>query len=450
MSIEKDGTSFKKRKVKDENGGDDSTKRMRCEFFIAKKNRNCSMQRKPNQRFCSEHMMAQNSTENERIPCPLDPKHTVWRNMLESHMKKCNARKKEVRDPWYEENFNAKVSPSVEHKTNIVNETEVSNDEKATFGRCLSLLKEYKSTVKPLKLVSSSHNGFNRKLSETSNKKHLIQQSSLIGNMKKKGMLSSDIFYLEFGCGKGELSKFVNICILDDIKEGNMRISGSQYGFGLIDRGVNRNKSDSRIIKECSEHKDCPQPLVRRTRIDIKDLNLDKFIADINASKVAIISKHLCGAATDLTIYCLLKSSLLEQRKDTFAGVLIAMCCRHACDYYQLLPESREYLSRMGIDSPTLFNCLKKVVSWAVSGNRGTAAAPNKAADASLSAALGADLSSEEKEELGLLARRMVDESRFYAINESIKDRGLSAEMFLYIDENTTLENVCLCITPTS
>lgn len=446
MSIEKDVISFKKRKVKDENGVDDSKKIMRCEFFIARKNRNCSMQRKSNQRYCSEHMMAENSTESERIPCPLDPKHTVWRHMLESHMKKCNSRKKEVQEPWYEENFNSKKSSSMDNKTNTLDESEVSTEDDAIFGRCLRILKQYKSTIKPLKLVLLLHSGFNHKLSETSNKKHLIQQSSLIGNMKARGMLSSDIFYLEFGCGKGELSKFVNICILDEIKEGNIRVSGSQYGFGLIDRGVNRNKLDSRIIKECSEHKDSPKPLVRRTRIDIKDLNLDKFIADINTSKVAVISKHLCGVATDLTVNCLLNSSLLDEKKDSFAGLLIAMCCRHACDYYQLLPQSREYLRRIGIDSPSLFNCLKKVVSWAVSGNRGTASGPQKAADISL----GADLSGGEKEEFGLLARRMIDESRFYAINESIKDRGLLTEMFLYIDENTTLENVCLCITPIS
>lgn len=446
MLIEKDATSFKKRKVEDQNGDDDNKKMLRCEFFITKKNRNCSMQRKPNHRFCSEHMMAENSTESERVPCPLDPKHTVWKYMLKSHLKKCNARKKEVREPWYEENFNANRSSSIENKTNSLDESKKSTEDHATLKICLNLLKQYKSTIKPLKLVHLLHGGFNAKLSETSNKKHLIQQSSLIGNMKNKKMLSPDIFYLEFGCGKGELSKFVNICILEEIKEGSIGTSGGQYGFGLIDRGVNRNKLDSRILKECSEHEICPRPLVRRTRIDIKDLNLDKFIADINTSKVAVISKHLCGAATDLTINCLLNSSLLNERKSAFAGLLIAMCCRHACDYDQLLPQSRIYLSRMGIDSLSLFNCLKKVVSWAVSGNRDTAAEHRKAVDVSS----GDDLSSREKEEFGLLARRMIDESRLYAINESIKDRGFLTEMFLYIDEDTTLENACLCITPTS
>ena len=52
----------------------------------------------PNVIVCGEHLTLlppdQIPAEYERIPCPLDPKHTVFKSQLSQHTAKCNARPK--------------------------------------------------------------------------------------------------------------------------------------------------------------------------------------------------------------------------------------------------------------------------------------------------------------------------------------------------------------------
>ena len=56
--------------------------------------------------YCGEH--AVHSAKNEsRILCPNDPKHTVIREELKKHLKKCSARV--IEKPWIVENINAMV-----------------------------------------------------------------------------------------------------------------------------------------------------------------------------------------------------------------------------------------------------------------------------------------------------------------------------------------------------
>ncbi|ODV78190.1 DUF715-domain-containing protein [Suhomyces tanzawaensis NRRL Y-17324] len=401
------------------------------------------MQRKADHRFCSEHMI--NESTGERIPCPLDNKHTVWAKDLAIHLKKCNAKQKVEFDIWYEKDLNsgwkhlenlapANLEPSTE---------EAEND---SFEKHLELLKKIKFDPLPMKILE--HSGLNPRISELKNPKHALQQSSLIGNMKQKGLLDSNTFYLEFGCGKAELSRFVNLCILEDLKTLKIAQHGI-YGYGLIDRGINRMKMDPKIIKD-SRDVDL-EPKVKRTRIDIKDLNLDKFLQDTNADKVVGISKHLCGVATDLTLKLLLNSTLLESGK--FGGVVIAMCCRHVCDYHELLPQSRQYLKMHGFDSMEGFKALKKVVSWAVCGvgraekkDENGEIERDESLESTGSDSMEHGLTYHERETLGLTARRLVDESRVHAIKELMKDYDV--EIFNYTERKITLENVCLSIRP--
>ncbi|EYC12647.1 hypothetical protein Y032_0046g1342 [Ancylostoma ceylanicum] len=57
----------------------------RCAYIIPRKGRSCRMLVKAGQKYCGEH--ANQEEENEdRIPCPNDPKHTVDRKALEQHL----------------------------------------------------------------------------------------------------------------------------------------------------------------------------------------------------------------------------------------------------------------------------------------------------------------------------------------------------------------------------
>ncbi|GEQ70464.1 hypothetical protein JCM33374_g4141 [Metschnikowia sp. JCM 33374] len=414
-----------------------------CEYFLERKNRRCAMQRKKGQHFCSEHSVFEsNPKENgsiepnpkeARIPCPLDPKHSVKLRDLEMHLKKCNARPVEIHQPWYAKDINAQLNGTIKKETKKkLNEKEsLSSDEEVdVLKRLFAVLEDYNRKVDPLEKKVQIHEGLDNWSLKKENKKHVAQQSSLIAAMKEANLLSSETFYVEFGCGKAELSRMVNACVVHDFKQSiNQDNTHQNYGYGLIDRGVNRMKMDNKIVADCEG---TPiQPQIKRSRIDIQHLDLDKFMEPMNYTSIVAISKHLCGAATDLTLKSLLNSTKSQECLD---GVVVAMCCRHVCDYDQLLPASQDFLAEYDIADSAMFSSLKKIVTWAVCGKR------EGQEDNHITG-----LSYEQRERLGLIARRLIDESRVVAINSLLKDHR--AELFLYAEKETTLENHCLRIT---
>lgn len=421
------------------NGDDDSSADkkihiLRCEFFITKKKRRCCMQRKASERFCSEHLAFTDKLKSvERTPCPYDRRHSVWKKDLEKHMKKCNARRKVQKDPWFIEDINSRVSGEEDIRESIA---EALNEEEL-HDKYILLLEEGLEGMQPLSLLTGEHEVLEQRLLELTNRKHASQHSSLIGNMKANGILTPSLFYLELGCGKAEFSRYVNLALLHDMKD-STEVSTSSYGFGFIDRGNNRMKMDSKILKDCCEKEATISsrvvPRIKRSKIDIRHLDLDKFLEDVDSKNMAIISKHLCGSATDLTLRLLFNSSLIKGEDKKLKGLLVATCCRHACSYEDLLPKSREFLSSKGFCSKQSFEFLKKAATWAVCG-------PQRDAETGTQR----DSTTKTREEIGLLARRLIDESRLFAVKE-LERYGYSVGLFLYIDKSTTLENVCLLI----
>lgn len=409
-----------------------------CEHFLQKKNRRCAMQRKKNERFCSEHILVEapplgEKPENDkdaRVPCPLDPKHTVKQRDLSVHLQKCNARPAEIHDPWYVKDMNAMLNQATqEENEGSVSELAESLDETEIYTKLFSVLEQYTKKVPELERKVQTHAGLDEWLQKKENQKHLLQQSSLVAAMQEAGLLSNKKFYVEFGCGKAELSRTVNACVVFDYKKITQQetVSKQNYGYGLIDRGVNRMKMDNKIISDCEGTALDPQ--IKRSRIDIQHLALDEFMASMpEATSLVAISKHLCGAATDLSLKLIMNA---VKSRELLDGMVVAMCCRHVCDYDQLLPQSRKYLTQHDVKDASEFGVLKKIVSWAVCGKR-EGQEDNHASGYNY----------EERERLGLVARRLIDDSRVYAINELMP--GHVAELFLYADKTSTLENHCL------
>ncbi|KAI5950915.1 TRM13 [Candida jiufengensis] len=404
-----------------------------CQFVVTKKNKTkqCRMMRKKENRYCSEHMIHDNESSNtkKRIPCPLNPNHTVWEKELDTHVLKCNAKPKVDRNRWFQLNINSTLQNSKDFE--LEKDSETLNDQ---YYRDLLDKMEFE----PLKSHICEHPGLTTQLEQKTYQKHVLQQSSLIGNLKRLNLLSTDTFYMEYGCGKAELSRYVNQCIIHD------NLAGTNcYGYGLIDRGNNRLKCDSKIIQD-SEPYDL-NPIVKRAKIDIKDLKLDEFIEDIKPRNIVAISKHLCGAATDLTLKSILNSSIVENNQ--FGGILIAMCCRHVCSHDQLLPGSKQFLYDHGFKSVDSFNKLKKMVSWAVNiteerkrSSNSTENVQNESKNEEESV-----LTPNQRHEYGLKARRLIDDSRAHALRSLLNDQ-YEVELFWYIDSEITKENVCLSI----
>ncbi|RCK66249.1 tRNA:m(4)X modification enzyme TRM13 [Candida viswanathii] len=373
------------------------------------------MLRKKDVKYCSEHMIHDEKFQSERIPCPYNSNHTIWKKELEQHLLKCNEKPKAATEPWFDLNCNRDLK-GVENF-----DLEQEEESEDLVEKYISVLQGL--SYEPLQFKVYHHEGLQSRLDEKTNQKHPIQQNSLIANLKTMQLLNESFFYLEFGCGKGELLRYLNQCILQQDPS-----ESSTYGFGLIDRGKNRMKADSKMILDCEQAALTPQ--VKRSKIDIKDFDLDKFIADLTIDKVVGISKHLCGAATDLTLKLILNSSVLQNNQ--LGGVLIAMCCRHACSLDQLLPQSRKYLYDHGFETVQSFNVLKKLVSWAVDKKNETEVDK-----------YGLDF--HQRENLGLVARRLLDESRVHAVKSALGD-NYNVEMFWYVEKEITLENVCLSI----
>ncbi|KAI5966854.1 TRM13 [Candida pseudojiufengensis] len=416
----------------------------RCEYIVTKKNKTkqCGMMRKKENKYCAEHMIYDTSSSNtKRISCPLNPNHTVWETDLKFHLTKCNANPKVNKNSYFELDINS----NLQNYEEFMFETESTRRNDQHYRDILDNL-----SFEPLDLHICEHPGLTTQLESKTYKKHIVQQSSLIGNLKRLGLLSSEHFYLEYGCGKAELSRYVNQCIIfknvNDFKS---------YGYGLIDRGNNRMKADSKIIQDSEPYKFTPR--IKRAKIDIKDLKLDEFLDNIKPKQIVAISKHLCGAATDLTLKSIINSSIIKDNQ--FSGILIAMCCRHVCSDDQLLPQSKQFLYDHGFKSVDAFNRLKKMVSWAVNikeersksdaidkneeskENEGKEDEHSKNEDEESSC-----LTSAQRYEYGLKARKLIDESRLHALRTILGDE-YDVNIFWYVESNITKENVCLSIT---
>ncbi|XP_013789441.1 tRNA:m(4)X modification enzyme TRM13 homolog [Limulus polyphemus] len=79
-----------------------------CSHFLERKGRFCKMKALPGLLVCGEHcpLEVEECNKGKRIQCPLDGSHTCFAKKLESHLKKCNARKKEL-PVYYSTNVNS-------------------------------------------------------------------------------------------------------------------------------------------------------------------------------------------------------------------------------------------------------------------------------------------------------------------------------------------------------
>ena len=127
--------------------------------------------------------------------------------------------------------------------------------------------------------------------------KHHVQNSSLLGHLSKSELLSDNVVYIEFGSGRAALSYWI----------GKALANPGTCEMLLVDKASPRHKLDTRLKLETGttgdDDDDKTSIKVSRLRLDISDLNLGGVdnITD-NDKMVVGVSKHLCGAATDLTI----------------------------------------------------------------------------------------------------------------------------------------------------
>ncbi|CDR41367.1 CYFA0S07e01222g1_1 [Cyberlindnera fabianii] len=391
--------------------------RLQCEFIIKAKNKRCPLTRAKDVEFCAEHLKQREG--DKRIACPVDPRHTVWEREVKGHVKRCAAKIEAQKDkPWFMLNHNCNAP--VEGNKDSAGSIELVLE----YSKWAEVVNKAHEEFEPLVLEQLHHDGVQERLEEKQNQKHAIQQSSLISHLDQNGLLSKDLHYIEWGCGKAELSRY----LLKSV----MHKDHAPADFLLIDRSPMRMKQDGKMIKDVEDAGQ--KNKIFRVRIDIKDVFVDAIIdQEFNDKKDFVgVSKHLCGAATDLTIQCIERNPELQRR---MGGMIVAMCCRHCCNYDMFPVKGKQFLSERGIDELG-FRHLMKFASWAVSGMR-----PNM--DESDGSDHPSGLTIKERRELGLRARRLIDEARKY----TMESMGYKVKLCHYVPLDVSLENTCMIVT---
>ncbi|XP_065060127.1 tRNA:m(4)X modification enzyme TRM13 homolog isoform X2 [Rhopilema esculentum] len=437
----------------------DKVDRERCGFYVKRKRRNCRMLPAKGNKYCAEHLCFQDdqfsanrddlhkgnveisTTVKKRVQCPLDPKHTVFEDRLEKHLKKCNSRGKTQQD-YFEEHIHSGLL-----------HCETAEDEKVPLNKIpkmeiYDLIKRvekcYSESLLKIKKWCGSHPVLKEELDNEeygeSTRKHFLQQASLIDLLEKNDVFKKDkLAVLEFGAGKGKLSHWLQKAV------GNV----DNVEYYLIDRQNHRHKFD------CFHRGENQGPSFKRLYIDIEHLNLAK-VSDLTQKNIVGIGKHLCGAATDFSLRCLAggdrkqaesnqasKKAKLDHNTNRIELILFALCCYHKCSWPSFV--GRDFFAANGFNK-TDFHRITKICSWAVCGVRSIAK------DSGDDELLGKEkdemntfqLNPEQKKEIGSKCKRLIDLGRI----EYLRKHGYQTELIYFIDSAVTLENVVLLAKP--
>ncbi|XP_033932927.1 tRNA:m(4)X modification enzyme TRM13 homolog isoform X1 [Pseudochaenichthys georgianus] len=444
----------------------------RCGFFVEKKKRFCKMIVARGNVFCGEHA-TQEEGSCRRIVCPLDPKHTVSEDKLQKHLKKCNSREK-PKPAYYVENINAGAADGGE----ALQQVSLCDLSRTQLQSLLDRLKTAATGLQcDIEDGFLSHPVVQEELDDPRNgdsaHKHLKQQSSLLGHMEALGLLGRGRSFVEFGAGRGKLSHWIHEALRrrDALKTGE---DLEDLQFLLVERSSTRFKVDGK-------HQEAGVQF-QRLQVDIQHLDLSK-VAPLSDRKLPLVAvgKHLCGAATDLALRCLLdtpgpreesgpppkrlKTSGEEDSAEPdlvpgpgpgpgpVLGVAVALCCHNRCEWRHYV--GKEFFLQRGIGAEE-FSAFCRMSSWATCGMRPTNRDAPSQDPANQSReeeehepaeerdAVSGFLSVEEREQVGRLCKQLIDAGRIHFLQE----RGFNSKLTRYVSSQVTLENVLLTAVP--
>lgn len=327
----------------------------------------------------SKRLKVTHGSKGKRMPCPLDPSHTIYESMLSSHLKKCNKTKNEhqAREQlFYDNNINKGG-----HGTdiNMVHDT----DSKSIDANQLAsqILIAFQNTFmpdnkKPIQSLTDEDiyhaielNDFHQReislgLESVATKhqvkiggeKHLIQIGSIIGHCREFGLLDASIV-LEMGAGRATTGFVVSgVCA-----------KTKQVKLVIVERGGSRSKADTALRRKTKDDEDnssdghvCEPYLnvenvdLHRIKCDLAHVNVNTVLKIIEGDElhlcrevhsckksqknVLMIAKHLCGAGTDLAL-----KSMFPIR-DRINGCILATCCHGLCNWSDYV--GRSFLQR--------------------------------------------------------------------------------------------------------
>lgn len=377
-----------------------------CQFFVKRKQRFCKMMVKKDKNFCAEHSTSDEKAAAKRIPCPLDPKHSVEEKNLQKHLQKCNAKEPEKYPEFIKKGCNLygeEEHPKSEDADKDLKLQDVPLDQIAKVtSKVEKLFAEF--IEGKIETNFQSHKSLESELSSDNcgeeRKKHLAQTSSILGIMQSEDFFQPQTCFIEYGAGKAALT-FYLAQATEDLPKSKILV---------VDRASHRHKKDN-LVKDKEK--------IERIRADIADLQLSGLSTVDDQTHFAAISKHLCGVATDLTLRCIVNGNCEMSIKTR--NVLICVCCHHRCVWRSFT--GKKWLELNEIDEKT-FAIITRMASWCVCGDRSG----------------GQRKSTKERELIGWKCKRLLDFARIQYLIE----HGYEPKLSFYIEKSVTPENVCI------
>ncbi|KAL6893762.1 hypothetical protein ACP4OV_007860 [Aristida adscensionis] len=436
----------------------------RCHFWLPKKRRHCANSSLPSSQYCGNHLPSPASGAGRRVPCPVDPSHTVLEENLEAHVGKCPLKKQATAlaaQPYYSRGVNSgggeagRFVTSAEKRSAVYRLTE--EEFRALLGKIRSAHASAAAAMWESYLITDACDKWmkgqvDRKVPYQ--EKHVVQQASIVGNMEAFGLLrragaeaanGEDAVtaqaVVEFGAGRGYLTQVLVDC----------------YGITkvfLVERRSYKLKADRSLRQNEAIN-------LERLRIDIEDLNLHGIEA-LRGLKYLAIGKHLCGPATDMTMMCCLHeegdvSEGKQYGNHYLQGLALATCCHHLCQWKHYANKS--YLSGLGITEDE-FHAMTWLSSWAVDGDHSSQDSSVEVDDTSSEArasgkadreAVGIEgiirsITAGERASLGFMCKDIIDSGRLLWLRQ----KGLVADLVSYVPSTISPENRLLIAKCTS
>jgi tRNA:m4X modification enzyme len=248
---------------------------------------------------------------------------------------------------------------------------------------------------------------------EAEKARHALQCDAIVRELRALGVIGTGHCHVEVGAGSAGLS--LALARAD---------GGRADAHVLLDQYLPRQKADKLLRAMGARHE--------RHKLLLEHLDLDALQASRLAQhgeQITVVSKHLCGAATD---FALRAAAGCETPVAAFA---IASCCHHRCDYAAY--PNRAFFERAGFDARD-FARIARMSSWAVN-------APHQDGyEAGGAALLGARGQPLRRQELGRLCKDLLDIGRVLYL----RGAGLDAWLAEYVSERVTPENVLLLARP--
>ena len=466
----------------------------RCCMWLENRHRYCHMQRTRGSLYCKPH-----TPDSARIPCPLDPHHTVLPQDLEKHLKRCPGTKlsRACDLPCFSKGCNAgsdtedeepssperkRARPATATSAGKEDDEENEDEEEARKRAEAGIAEAEPEAVRAL--VAKVEAGYAKaceviagvevasveqlhceacdRFDTECSPKHAAQHTSILAHMQREGMLRRGAVFLELGAGTARMSQLISLCLAPEevvekarppqhqpkqpAEEENKKAVQPppqkeqaapevKERFVLVDRGRFRHKAE-RMHSFCNPHH-----VFERVLIDIRDLDLSRMETFRAAPAMVAYGKHLCGAATDLALRCI--NSWFGGSSDgkAFCGVAIALCCFHSCDWRSYT--NKEWLRSLGF-TRSEFTLLRSLCSWNTTNYpMATTAAATSATPAQASAATSAGTHGYtpcEKRRLGMHARHILAAGRVLYMRQ----HGFQTKVVTYVPESVSPENLLL------